>query len=284
MIKIKCVNSHGESITFSEGWPYFIDTVDGIHEKSSDLSSSTNANGIGENYLGRTVGKRNIVLSGIIKNKFRERTLNIYKIFPDNDYGTFYYDDDDDDFHVKINYYVEKASVPFDVPTRRFTISLMCFYPYFEETNPHSLSFFDFIGGFEFPLEIPDEGITLGEKEMIDCKNIHNDSSVKIGLAIKIRATAKVVNPRIWNQDTGDVMKINITMNAGDIIYINSNVDKKSIIINRDGTEEDITDSLAFGSKFITIPYGDNYLEISSEDGNHNFIVNIDYAYQYEAI
>lgn len=64
---------------------------------------------------------------------------------------------------------------------------------------------------------VPFSYIALGEQ-----KTIINGGDVETGVVIRLNALGTVKNPKIYNVDTIDRMILNVTMQAGDEITINT--------------------------------------------------------------
>lgn len=279
---LKCTNSFGNSINFSQTFPYFLEKTEGLHEKSSELSSAKDIDGVGEYYLGRSVNKRNIIIYGYFKDKFTVRKQYLYNVFPDDDEGTLYYYEGD--FSAKINYRVEKVSITEVGPIRYFMISLICHNPYFTDLEETKISLSSWIGGIEFPLEIPEDGLEFEIRNSIDIAKIENTTKKDAGLTIIFTATGTVKKPTIKNIINQESLTIDYEMKAGDIIKVTTHINNNNIILISDGIEKNINNYLSFGTRFLRLKPGINNLKIIVEEGQDNLLTELSYSFCYEAV
>jgi hypothetical protein len=282
MEKLVFENSYGNKITITNQFPYFLEEYDGIHEKSSELYGVSSAFGIGELYIGRSINKRNITITGVFKDNFISRRQYLYNVFPDNDEGILYYYEND--FSAKIKCRVEKVDIIEAGPIRRFTISLMAFNPLFEEVEEHNVSLASWDGGIEFPLEIPEDGLEFGNKNDNVVATIDNPTKIETGLKIIFTASGKVVNPTVKNVNTQELLTLDYELEIGDVITITTGLNNKNIILERDGVQANINNYLAYGTKFLQIKSGLNNFKILADSGIENLTTEIKYSLSYEAI
>lgn len=283
--RIVCENSYGYKLEFLYAFPFFLSSYTGIHEYSGNVATIKSAFGIGVSYVGTSVNSRNITLTIAIRDNalIQTRRDQLYNIFPLKDEGTLYYYEGD--LERKINYYVEKV-----IPTRKtnlfyFTISLICESPYFMDSKETIASLQNWDKLFEFPLEIPEEGIEFGSKNQATAIEIENNSHIDYGLTISFAANGNVNKPGLKNNYTNEEMKLNYSLNVNEKIIITTyDNNKKIIFIDSNGKEKNITNSLVFGTKFLQACNGLNKFVATAEEGLENLDVNISYYNYYEAI
>lgn len=283
--KIICENSHGYKLEFGYSFPFFLDSYSGIHNYDGNVSTLKSAFGIGTSYIGTSVNQRDITLviafkdgESLITNKQK-----IYNIFPLKDKGTLYYYEGY--IERKINYYVEKVTLTRKANYIYATINLLCPSPYFMDSEETIATLSNWDKLFKFKLEIPDTGIMFGQKNEASTIEIVNDSHISYGLTITFIANDTVKNPKLINNATGETLQLNYTMNLNDCIIITTYDNDKTItLIESDGTETDITNSLVFGTKFLQAQNGVNKFNASADSGTEDLDVSISYYNYYEAV
>ena len=281
--KIVCVDQFNNRITFSYDFPFFIKQLDGFHKVTGTVSSSKNAFSIGEKYNGTSVPKRNIVISGMIKDNFVKNREFLYKIFSLKKEGTLYYYEDD--ISRKINYQVEDIDVDDAGVPRNFSISLLCMNPYFTDTEETIITMSNWIAAFEFPFAISkEEGFEFGYKNMSTLSNVENDTNISIGMNIKFTIADTVKNPTLINMNTQEKMIIENEFIAGDTISITTYINNKNIILTRNGESKNINNFLKFGTKFLEIHPGSNTFRATADVGAENLTTEIKYLTNYEAV
>lgn len=284
--KIICKNSYGYKLEFSYSFPFFLESYSGIHEYAGDVATVKSAFGVGVSYLGTSVDKRNITLVVCFKDDklCQTRRNQIYNIFPLKDFGTLYFYEGD--IERKINYYVENV-----MPVRKtnlwyFTINLICPSPYFMDSEETISMLNNWNKLLQFKLEIiANKGIEFGSKNESTAIEIENNTHINYGLTIILIANGTVVNPSIKNMYTGEIMKLNYTLNFGEKIVITTyNNDKTITYIDSSNHETNINNALAFGTKFLQAPNGVNKYVTTAESGGDNLDCTISYYNYYEAI
>ncbi|MFV0412990.1 MAG: phage distal tail protein, partial [Oscillospiraceae bacterium] len=105
----------------------------------------------------------------------------------------------------------------------KFTFSLLCAYPLFELLQELRDDIAIWMGGFEFPLCIDEEeGIEFSIRTMELIATVENAGDVPLGMVIRFSATGTVENPSITNINTREYIALNFTMQAGDVITVNT--------------------------------------------------------------
>ena len=79
---------------------------------------------------------------------------------------------------------------------------------------------------------------------MISVKTIINNGDVETGIIIEMLASGNVVNPTIYNADTRGSFGLNITLQMGDKVTINTTPGNKSVILTRYGIERNIINNI----------------------------------------
>ncbi|WP_219670879.1 phage distal tail protein, partial [Clostridioides difficile] len=85
------------------------------------------------------------------------------------------------------------------------------------------------VGDFEFTLEISNEGIEMGHRVSNLICNVVNNGDVECGMKIQFKALATVDNPSLFNVNTREYIKINRTLEAGDLLEITTEFANKRI-------------------------------------------------------
>lgn len=282
---IICESYLGEKITFCYKFPFFLESVDGLHEVLGVVAGMKSAYAIGESYIGTSVQKRNIIIKGSIRDNLIENRQKLYRIFPLKSTGTLYYYEDD--LKRKIDYKVESIKINEKGVYRQFQISLICPNPYFTDLEKTQLQMATWSPQFKFLLQIPsDTGIKFGSKNTTSMATIQNDTNIEFGMTITFTANDTVVNPSLFNVDAREEIKIEKTMSAGDKIIVKTYRQNKNILyipVNT-GIEENINNLMAYGSKFLQVYHGSNTYRYNADEGADNLEAIIEYSNEYEAI
>lgn len=148
-----------------------------------------------------------------------------------------------------------------------FYLSFKCDYPLFRSATTIRTDMSVWIPLFHFDLAIPAEGIAIETKAREVYKNIENLGDVETPFTIRFTTNATVQNPTITNVNTGEYIKILVTMQAGDIIIVNTAPDANiQIQLIRNGVSTNIYNMRDRGSTLnLKLHIGDNLFRYSAE-------------------
>lgn len=150
--------------------------------------------------------------------------------------------------------------------------------PYIYESATQNVEVATWIGAFEFPLEIPEEGIEMGYRSESLIANVFNGGQESTGMLIRFRALGTVVKPSLINVNTYEEFKLNFTMQGGDTIEISTYQGRKTITLIRNNVRSNIFGSRQLLSKFLQLEVGDNLFRYDAEEGIDNLEVQIQFT------
>lgn len=286
--KLIYTNSRGESLAFS---PLSIthcnvaNDVKGISDVKNTLFTTSSMNQHGETYLGQKFDVRDIDITGNINSTNKDRVLDIrrkmQKILNPELNGTLTYVYGN--FVRVIDCKVEDAPVF----TRKkvftqFTINLTCVSPFWREEAESKEDIASWVASLEFELEIDEaDGIEFGYREPSVIVDVYNDGDVATDMRIEFRATGTLTNPVILNVDTGEFIKINTTMIAGDAIEVNTKYGEKGATLTRGGSSTNYFRYVDVDSTFMQLEIGDNIFRYDAETGDDALEVTIYHSDKY---
>ena len=280
-------NVRGDSITFGRHFKLYEDfSLSGL-SASVNYSEST---ADGSSYQNTKLENRDFdipffILKEIVDSWWIEQKRHeAYKVFNPK-FNPFRIDlttKSGEEYYINAN--LEGApSFPtgFDNDNRDWQKGLLQFSandPFIYKKDAVSVEVATWIGSFEFPLEIPEEGIEMGYRSPSLIVNVLNNGQETTGMMIRFRALGTLTNPSLFNVNTREELKINITMQGGDIIEISTYSRRKTITLIRNGVETNIFNNLDLSSKFLQLDIGDNLFRYNAEDGLDNLEVSINFT------
>ena len=274
-MKIVCENQNGDQIAF--GWypPCWIASVSGLGT-DYDVYTSKNSGQDGENYNGSDAKMRNIVIAlDVKKANFQTQRNRLYAFFQPRAPGILYYYEDGE--ARKIAYRVEKIEPGGDDndEVRTLTVSLICPDPKFYALDDQLTQLAIWEGLIEWPIEITEEPFELTRKVNTLIGNVHNDSAVPMGLTVTFRASGTVVNPSLYDVNRRELMQIDTTMHAGDVIVITTADGSKRVKLISSGVTANISNLMQYPPKWLKAYQGDNLYRYNSDDGIDSLSVSI---------
>ena len=278
-------NSNGLTATFSNFHPFIFSGLSGVSEIVAENNTDTTAYRDGEFYKYTTISKRQMILKCLIvtntKQLYMQRRRELLALFnPKNGEGELTYVTNGITRKIKCI----ADGFP-DIPiTKRakktaLEIPLLAFNPNFYNDD-EDVTFSETLGGLHFPLAITSAGTNAGYKILEYSKFIKNEGDSECGIIATFTATgADVIKEVLQNITMGETLTLNVALDVGDQIIINTNYGSKSITKVSDGIETDILNKLELPSDFIKLDIGENY--ISYNESSLNLSLNIEYTPVY---
>ncbi len=272
MIKVVCENYRGEKMTFSRTPRMWIESISGLGA-DYEVTTSKNSGQDGENYTGSTASKRNIVIVLDVPKRYMDTAKDrMYSFFQPRSIGIFYYYSGN--IARKIRYYVESVEPSEEGRVRTLTLSLICPDPKFYALDDQLTQLAVWQGCIRFPLRIKTP-FHVTEKVNTLIGNVHNDSAVPMGLTVTFRASGTVVNPSLYDVNRHNLMQINTTMHAGDMIVITTGDGNKRVRLLSGGVTSNINNKMLYPPKWLQAYQGDNLFRYNAESGIDSLSVSI---------
>ena len=282
MKTLKFKNSQGEEIIFTNAAPFWLKDF----SQSIAVVNHTNkgAGQDGNTYLSNTLDDSDITLKvsviGSNKDEFNQLKSKLRRVLnPKFDEGKLIKNDGEKDLFIKCI----PAKVPFIVNTNdrrgECVISIVASDPYWKDLYKSKDEIALWVGDFEFDhiegLQIPEEGIIMGHREPSLIVNCINNGDVDSGMIIEFRALATLENPSLFNVNTQEFAKINKTMEAGEIIRINTHFAEEDVEMELNGVISNAFNYIDEDMTFLKLNQGDNLFRYDAESGLDNLVVNI---------
>lgn len=282
---LKVTNSKGDHFTFGRSNRM----TTGLN--LSGLPATVNrsdSNAPGSNYQNTRLEERDFDIEfKMMRHNYNEAMMddkrgNMYKVFNPN------YNPMRLDFETSEGkpYYLlaELTSAPIMPPDKqnnnavwqRTLLQFIATDPYVYSANEVMTEIATWIGAFEFPLEILEEGIEMGYRAPSLIVNALNSGQESTGMLIRFKALGTVVNPSLINVNTYELFKLNFTMIGGDVIEVNTYRGRRSIILIRNNEKKDIFNALKFDvSTFLQLEVGDNLFRYDADENIDNLEVSM---------
>ncbi len=289
--KLTFVNERGESVSFSTTSIYHVNFKDvtGLSDVRNAIYSINSMGQDGDTYLGNRIESRDISIVGHIKERDKERAQRLRRelnhVLNPQYTATLIYEFGS--FKRVIGCTVDNAPVFVRQPIyESFTVQLLCLNPFWREEEETREDVASWIGGFEFPiraaddkpdgLELPIEGNwEIGYRQLSLIVGIANSGDVKAGIRIDFRALGALTNPSLLNVNTGEYIKVNMDMLAGDVLSVSTGYGEKAVTLRRNGEETDAFRYLDVDSSYLQLDVGDNVFRYEADIGINNLEVTI---------
>ena len=259
-------NATGASVTLRQTKPFFLSKLDGAGRIRQTTNTFQTPEQDGAFYISSPVDLRNITVEGTIlagspeeAYEYRRRLL---KIFTPKQRGILIYRG------KQIACIVEEAGFSQGniVRAPQFFISLLCPSPFFEDLETIRRELASWLERFSFPLEIVDPGIELGIRQPSQIITVENEGDVPCGCEVVFHALGSLSNPELMNLDTGEFIRINDSLTAGEEIRVFTHFAGKRVVKVSGSSEINAFSLLDIGSTFIQLAVGSNTLRYDADN------------------
>lgn len=273
MFNLTVENKAGEQFDLTNENTLSVIGVDGLTPPEANIITNTIAMNDGTRFNGATVGERNLVLHIKITEDVERTRINLYRFFRIKQYCKIYYRNGSR--NVYCEGYVEAIDGDLFTILQSIEISIICPSPWFRELSQIYFDMSQVLAQFEFAFTIPAAGIEFSVLEKNLLVPITNSGDVDTGLVLICYATGEVVNPRIYNADTHDMLALNFTMISGDEIHISTMQGDKYVRHIREGITTNIINALTRDPRpvWFTIPTGITNFTYDCDSGSEFFSV-----------
>lgn len=275
-------NKYGEQLELTHNDAYVITNIDGIDPPDAVINTTRNASADGSVYNSAYVDNRTITITLSINGPAEANRINLYRYFKAKYNVRLYYQNATR--NVYIDGYVQNFSIEFFEKKQIAQIVIFCPNPFFNGSANTVVNFESIMDLFEFPFSIPEAGIEFSTLETENETDIINGGDVETGVLITLRAAGTVGNPAIYNSGTNEYFKLNITMNDGDVITINTRKKEKSVILTSGGSDTNIIGKMEFGSTWFQLQPGDNMFIITADTMPENMYCTFTIVNQFEGV
>ena len=284
MEKITFINSKGQSIQLGNDGPFILTKIEGTGAVNVDIQTQKSPYQDGESYIGNTLEPRPLSIEVMVlaenlheMAKHRHKLLQVFN--PKLEQGKLIYQLGNIKREIKA--ISELAPVfpdaeDFKDSMQPGLIQLYCPNPFWEDLEEGKEEIALWISDWEFPVDIPAEGMEFGHRATTLIKNIINNGDVPCGMRIEFKALATVVNPSIFDFNTREFIKVKRNLLAGEKLIINTSFGNKRVeLMKSNGTIENVFHYIDLKSTFIQLDVGDNLIQYDAEEGIDNLEVSI---------
>lgn len=264
MYRVIAENAQGERLELTHNRNYDVLDIQGTNPPPAVIASSATAGLDGERITGTRVGKRNLVITLGLHPPIEENRIALYRFFGVKQWVRIYYKNRHRD--VYIEGCVESAENNPWTREQQPQISIICPQPYWLSVSDIAVSFAEVQAGFAFPFSITAPGIPFSTRIPTDEATVLI-SEVETGGIIRFYASGAVTNPRFYNRTANTFFGVDIEMQAGDLITVNTERGEKSATLLRGGETVNLLGDLAEGADWVRFLPGENELSCDAEDG-----------------
>lgn len=162
-----------------------------------------------------------------------------------------------------------------------FLITGYCPYPLFTDKDTQNVRVAFTDSRWHFPWVIPSSGFVFGVRQPTLIAEVENKGDFPIGYVIEIRASGQVVNPILTDIGSQQYIELNKTMEAGEVITIDTREGMRRIRGMVKDTESNYFHYRTFDSSWLSLEKGMNYIRYNAESGVEFLEVSIKFDPAY---
>lgn len=166
-----------------------------------------------------------------------------------------------------------------NVAFQSMLVQLVCLDPYIYQSQQSRVEISTFgESGFKFDLQIPEEGIHFETRSQNLFGIVEYNGNGQTGMSIRFLARSAVVNPSLINVNTREMIKLNYSMQTGDVITIDTYRGERSIRLQRGRENINIFNSYSLTeSTFLQLSPGTNIFRADADSGQQFLETSIEY-------
>lgn len=285
MYKFTLENEKGEQLNFNQiGGAFTIEDINGLSPASATINTSAGAYIDGALYNSSKVDMRTLEIAFAIERNAAANRIEVYKVLKPKQQVRAYYESSVRS--VQIDGYVKSVNIDHFGMKQVVTVSILCPSPFWESAQQVVSELSTVRGLFHFPFastETPE--LVFSYLDPYASVEVINEGDVQTGIIIELYANAPVSNPRIYDYLTGEHIALNYSMQAADLITIDTRTGKKTVTLLRNGATSNIFNSLAKDSKWLQLDFGGSVYAYEVGTGEaSDLIVTIKHMNLYEGV
>ena len=284
MFTLKVENKRGQILELThDETNYQVLNVEGLNPPEAEIYTNAVAGMDGEKFKSSKLQMRNLVLTIKINGEVEANRIHLYEYFRTGAWCKIYYSNGSR--NVFIEGYCEAIECPLFEMKQQMQISIICPNPYLKSLLKIYSDISKQFANFEFPFEIEEEGVEFSILEVDRETVVINGGEVSSGLIITLTArNGNVAYPVIYNVNTGEFLHLNLVMQEGDIIIINTNKGSKSVKKISNGLETNVINSFVAGSTWFQLPVGASVFTYHATFNDEGLKVEFESNLLYEGV
>lgn len=277
-------NAAGDQLSFGMGSPFTITEIEGLYPASATINTSEMALMDGAKFDSAKVNMRVLNVAFAIEYDAAKNRIEVFKVLkPKHPVKLIY---NGQYRQVYIEGYVESMPISYFDMKQIVTCSIICPSPYFKAAQEVINELRNVISAFHFPFSsTADPQIVLSYFATDVGITVENDGDVECGMVIELYAYDSIENPKVYNYVTQDFIGLDITMQAGDLITINTNAGQKKAILLRAGVESSVFNCVIKDSTWLQLePNGSTFVYEVGTGNASNLNVTFKHFNLYEGV
>ena len=255
MFSVILENQRGDQLTFGQNSPYTVTEISGLNPPDATINTSEMALIDGGKFNSAKLNMRTINVAFAIEYSAAKNRVDIYTVLKSKQWIKFYYTGDYR--NVFIEGYIQSIDISYFEMKQIVTVAILCPSPYFKQAQEIVNELSTLIDSFHFPFaSTASPQLLFGYINNVPVGIVGNGGDVDCGMIIELYARDTITNPKIFNYITREFIGVQITMQTGDLITIDTRQGHKSVTLLRGGVETNIFNYVIKGSTWLQLEAG----------------------------
>ena len=259
-IKIKAKNSYGTTLQLTQQAAYAVASVAGLTPPQGAVYTSEVATKDGSFYSASRSQNREIVLTIFPQERIEAARLALYSVFKLAKWVQL--ELQTGQRHVTIEGYVESMQGDLYENPQNLQISVLCPDPFFEDFTTTTTAI-----------------TTAGTAQTLS-----NVGDEEAGAVFTLTASGAVSDPAIYNATTGQTFGLDINLESGDVVTIDTRRGSLRATLTHDNTVTNIINAMTSGSTWIKLQPGNNSIKYDAESGGAALACSVAFTPIYEGL
>lgn len=240
-----------------------IEKVTSLTQQNTTFETTASNREIGERMEHQRVEPKTLSIRGTLLGRCDAKREQMTHVIAPLSVGKLIYNDTYElTVYVKASPEVERYA-----SNARFSFTVYAPYPYWQKKEKSKTTLAGLRGLFSFPWNISDPNpFRFSEYVEIGYVTVNNTGEAPAYWSVTFLALDEVTNPRIYNMETQEYVKILRTMQTGEQVTINTEGDELTVTITAsDGTVSDGFQYLDVESIPFKLEVGENFIKTDAE-------------------
>ena len=278
-------NQKGERLRLTQNESvYQIVSIDGLNPPKANINLTSIAGMDGARFKSSYLQTRNVVITVAINGEVEKNRLRIYNFFGTGHWCKLYYTNSSREVYCEG--WCENVDGNLFQMKQTVQISIICPDPYFKSLAEIESDISKEFANFEFPFAIDEEGEEFSILDMHREAEIYNGGEASCGVIITMRAEVDgIINPVIYNvKNPSEFLGLEMTLNLGDEVVINTNKGHKAITKYVDGIGSNEINTLLPNSTWFQLEQGLNTFYYDADANEARLKINFAHHILYEGV
>lgn len=263
----------GKKLLFSADSGYMIESMSDPTSQEVTFGTSAGIGNIGAKVETQTVEPKRLSISGTLLGDARNKRRKMVQTIVPCTRATVTYDG-----KYKLDVYPQKTpEIERYALNPRFNFVLYAPFPYWRSAENKAVDLLGLAKSFRFPWNISDPApFRFSTLTQALYTNVYNGGTVPSKWRAEFLARTDVDTPSILNIQTGECVKINMALSAGESIVVDTTGQELSVThIGVSGTATDAFEYLDIDSIPFDLAVGDNLLKTEADENRDGLSVRM---------